>query len=401
MTTLEAVLEVEALPSLVEVEAVGGIRSAEAPAPSLAIVASSQVSEVEAISPVGEVPALASVREMIALVPVTEMSAFAPVAEVGALAPVDEVLAFTPVSEVDALRPFNGDFADPASLWVQKFIMGGQPGGFPTFVRTARSPRLYADVFGSPTLAQNFIAVLSGLDREGQAIESGQDNLDDDTQAALHTSTGLQFPAGSKVRLWIKTPGAVYGSGGVGGDGNCVKGEKVNSERMGGGGGGAGLQVFHLSDPGDRVGGRAGLNQCSPLGGPHGEPGKREAGGLGNDLLLTPASNNRFASDGFVADDAIELQDDLDIFNEGKIYGGGGGGGGAQSDGIGNESFPGDGGGPGEVGQNATTRDGNPPLKQGGAAGLAVKKNGNTLTFLAGPYTDTAGPMGDVRGAIT
>ncbi len=395
------VQEIRAIVPDAEVRAFAPVAEVDALDPGGEVRAFAPDVDVGALVPDAEVLALAPIVEMGALAPVGEVDAFAPVFEVDALVPVGELLAFAPVAEVDALRPFDGGFADPASLWVQKFIVGAQPGGFATFVRTARSPRLYADVFGSPTLAQNFIAVLSGLDREGQAIESGQDNLDDNTQAALHTSTGSQFPAGSKVRLWIKVPGAVYGSGGVGGDGNCVKGEKVNSERMGGGGGGAGLQVFHLSDPGDRVGGRAGLNQCSPLGGPHGEPGKREAGGLGNDLLLTPASNNRFASDGFVADDAIELQDDLGIFNEGKIYGGGGGGGGAQSDGIGNESFPGDGGGPGEVGQAATTRDGNPPLKQGGAAGLAVKKNGNTLTFLASPYTDTAGPMGDVRGAIT
>lgn len=289
------------------------------------------------------------------------------------------------------------------SLWVTGYI-AGQDFGWPTFsTPTTAGVSLWAEL-GSPTDPQNFLIFLEGspeTDRN-RAYEAIGDNLFGRVYAVL-TSYDAEagFHASARVRLHIKPGMAVRGEGGGGGKGGCVAGAgKVNKEHMGGGGGGCGARWFHLADPGVRIGGRGGLNSCDIPGGPHGSSGEREVNGLGNDAVLSGGPN--VDTDGSAGDPgltALYLNEDLEVVNEGKIYGGGGGGGGAWSNGFGNGTYPGDGGFPGEPGEASRVRAGvDQTFYAGGAAGNAVDRNGHTITWFK--PDGSAGSPGDVKGPV-
>lgn len=152
-------------------------------------------------------------------------------------------------------------------------------------------------------------------------------------------------------------------------------------------------------------------------GGAEGYGGSKGAGG----------ANLTNGSDGGDGGDAIELDDDLsiDLSTLGHVYGGGGGGGGGaggsvfcpggpggggdggrgrgcqqtKTSGSSGTGAAGDGGNGGDWGSNgAKGKDNTCPSRYGGARGLAgraVRKNGKTLTWLAGNNAT------QVKGAVS
>jgi len=259
------------------------------------------------------------------------------------------------------------------------------------------------EVFGSPTGRGRFLYIIP----EGFEIGGNFNTVLFGNPAAFQSGRALAtsktneplFPTGSRLRIWVKPGAFVRGGGGRGGFGGCET-DGGQDERMGGGGGGAGFWGARLGDEPD-ISATGGLNRCNVFDTSlHGGPGTRTTGGAGsNSVTLLPGSIA--GTNGAVGTSAIWLRESAEIINEGSIYGGGGGGGGADSEALGNRSFPGDGGTPGVAGEDATIRSGNPSLTSGGAAGEAVLKDpGATVTFIANHPEGEPGDPGDVLGSI-
>jgi len=331
-----------------------------------------------------------------------EVSAYLPTYETKPRGTTLETKPYLPTFET---KPYSGlgEIPDTPNLWAVHHIIGAELWGADTFPSVAAAPSLWNRA-GSPTAAQQFLFILNGAieGARSYATEVCGTNIGAGFNA-LYTALPAEdgFHASATVRIHIESGHAVRGPGGAGGKGACeLGGGKVSQERVGGGGGGAGAQTFYFSDPGVRVGGTGGLNACNIPGGPHGATGERETGGLGNDsLILSGVSATTPGTNGVAGMDAIVLDRDVEIVNEGSIYGGGGGGGGAWTDGTGNISYPGDGGTPGTAGADATIKTGAPTIYTGGAAGKAIQKNGHDVTWLNAD--GTPGNPGDVLGDVS
>ena len=132
----------------------------------------------------------------------------------------------------------------------------------------------------------------------------------------------------------------------------------------------------------------------------HGDPGTRTVPGSGS-LVVKIGLGTEISTDGLAGGSAIWLRESVEIINEGSIWGGGGGGAGAYTNGLISHSFPGDGGTPGQSGENAAVLAGTPILSNGGAAGEAVRKeSGVTVIWLANHPDGDPGDSGDVLGSI-
>lgn len=187
------------------------------------------------------------------------------------------------------------------------------------------------------------------------------------TTSTYGIDTGTGWHASSTITLHLdNVSSTITGAGGAGGRGGGLP--LITYPAGGGGGGGAGS-----------VGGVGGSSQAA---GGEGIIGNLSSGGRGKYGATYAATINQPGQVGSPGGIAINMQHNLSIDNTaGTIQGGGGGGGGINTD---NTLLAGDGGGPAIAGFASADN-------AGGAAGAAIDKNGNTLTFIA---------TGNILGAI-
>ena len=255
-------------------------------------------------------------------------------------------------------------------------------------------------VFGKPTEPGKFLYIIpSGFEIGGNQNLFPFDDSQFGRALATSKSTESLFPTGSRIRVWVKPDAFIRGSGGGGGGGGCL--DSSADDEMGGGGGGAGFMGRRLSDE-PTIGGQSGVNLCNIFNTDlYGAPGSRTSGGAGQTLIQNVGVSTTDGSNGNPATAAVWLRESIEILNEGSIWGGGGGGGGADSTSLGNRSIPGDGGAPGDDGDDATILSGFPPLRVGGALGEGViQESGATVTWISNHPEGDPGSPNDVLGGI-